>query len=125
MPVSPRTPTATPQEGSSQPPLLGWLVRQLEKLGPASRDWRDSPGDCPGTLLSASLSLVGPLGPSWPPYLECVPLVEGQFIALCGLETVQGHGLHPAAPEPQQLGAEQRVVAASCFLGSQDCLPLF
>lgn len=47
---------------------------------------------------------MGPISRLQPPYLECVPLVEGQLIALCGLEAIQGHGLHLAVPEPQQLG---------------------
>lgn len=49
----------------------------------------------------------GQLSRLWPPYLECVPLVEGQLIALCGLEAVQSHGLHAAVPEPRQPGSEQ------------------
>lgn len=55
----------------------------------------------------------GQLSRLWPPYLECVPLVEGQLIALCGLEAVyRATDSMPPSPSP----GSRALSRASSFL---------
>ena len=96
-----------------------------EEAGPVFLQRLDSVwGAVRALVLSTPHPMRGQLSRLWPPYLECVPLVEGQLVALCGLEAVQGHGLHAAVPEPRQLGSEQgqQLPASSAV---EDRLPLF